>query len=117
MRHEVDLSFEHHITYEVMRIVCCVSETVATFKTFAECTKAFTETMGDSKHASIDLVLRNGNGDLLFRQTLLESNMRQGCEPEYSDPYGWFGPSVFNKDYGYESYSMPPRVSSKTLND
>lgn len=117
----LNLKLTHKITYEVMRKHFCVSETVGTFESYNECLEIFKSTFEDSRHASIDLVVRDGTGVLVFRKPLIEiDDCKDGKELTYSDPYGWFGiPSVYNSDYknfpngGFEFYTKPTKTYSE----
>lgn len=113
------LRMTHTISYEVMdcrnHIVC---ETVKTYPCYDDCLDIFYKTLNESKHARIDLVVRDGLGMPIFRTTLLDLSYIEDktSEPCYLDPYGHYdSPSVYNSDYkdspnvGYEFYTMPTK--------
>ena len=110
-----DLATKHSLTYEVMRKRFGISETAGTYKTYTRALPRFQKVYAESKHASIDLVVRDGTGKPLFRKSLIDLDALDGSTV-YRDLYGWFGnPSVYNPDYaqgedgGYEFYSPPSK--------
>lgn len=112
---KIDPTTIHTLSYEVMSKQFCISETVATFSTYREAIPTFEKTFDQCKHASIDLVVRDGAGTPLFRTSVLELQSSDSNQM-YSDPYGHFGqPSVYNRAYldspngGYEFYTQPTK--------
>lgn len=115
LKQTIELSgkkFEHTISYEVMQKYMCVSVTVGTFKSYEEARTKAQEVYDKNPHVSIDLVVRDGYGTSVVRQSLLEFDACDGTQQNYSDLYGWFGtPPVYNadykdsKNYGYEFYT------------
>ena len=109
----VDQTTIHTLSYEVMSKQFCISETVATFSTYREAIPTFEKAFDQCKHASIDLVVRDGACTPLFRTSVLELHSSDSNQM-YSDPYGHFGPSVYNRAYldspngGYEFYTQMP---------
>lgn len=114
---ETELKTIHTLSYEVMDCrIHLISETVATYSSYNACLEKFYKILEEAKHAKIDLVVRNGLGEPIFRTSLLDVNVvnKDYKEQLYSDPYGWFGnPSVYNSTYkdspnnGYEFYTKP----------
>lgn len=113
------LRMTHTISYEVMdcrnHIVC---ETVKTYPCYDSCLDIFYKILNESKHARIDLVVRDGLGTPMFRTPLLDMEYveKSNAGPYYSDPFGHFGnPTVYNSDYkdsqnaGYEFYTKPTK--------
>ena len=109
--------YEHTLSYEVMQKHLCISETVATYKTYEESWPKLMEVYKENHHVSIDLVVRDGYGTPVFRQALIELDACDNTQQTYSDPYGVLCPySAYNADYkdypneGREFYTRPTKL-------
>lgn len=113
-RHENEPCF---MVYEVVEMVHMT--VIFTSENWTEALRVFTETLKHDNKARMDVVVRDvETGKPHFRQTVQElqfvSRTEQGAS--YSDPYGHFGPSVYNHIYrdtpwsGYETYTKPTKT-------
>lgn len=113
-RHEDEPCF---MVYEVVEMVHMT--VIFTSENWTEALKTFTDILEQDGKARIDVVVRDTEtGKPHFRQTVQElqfvSRTEQGAS--YSDPYGRFGPSVYNHIFrdtkwaGYETYTKPTKT-------
>jgi transcription elongation factor GreA-like protein len=105
------------MVYEVVEMVHMT--VIFTSENWTEALRVFTETLKHDNKARMDVVVRDvETGKPHFRQTVQElqfvNRTEQGAS--YSDPYGRFGPSVYNHIFrdakwaGYESYTKPTKT-------
>ena len=105
------------MVYEVVEMVHMT--VIFTSETWAEAFKTYADVLEQDDKARIDVVVRDTEtGKPQFRQTVQEIHFFNKNEQGslYTDPYGRFGPSVYNHIYrdtswaGYETYTKPTKT-------
>ncbi len=107
--------YECQLTYELLRFSTFELQTVFTGKTFKDCLEELKNNADErlQTHFSIDVVVRDGDGVPMFRQSLFSLNAIDNNEVKYIDLYGRYGHCVYNENFkhkywrGNENYSRP----------